>query len=802
MTRMLRLPLVLILFCASIATGTRVHSEEYVPLPKPSEWPFYVQMDICAHWAHARGEHQYYTECKDRPIATGTEPNAVWQMKVLQQFLPDGVAVIDLLPNTNRSPEAILRTFEEYLQAAAKVPGARVAPLLDIVLPRSPAASPDERENVAYHTLSEMLKKYGTDPHWLSVGRRPVIVDYSQGGLGIERVGNVADRLKKDGYRFYWITDIGTSAAYTLEGAINEADFERARARVTGVYTFTAPVNESQGGYERLAQLVRGSASPRVFGVTGTPGHYSCRLAQRNYVSARGTAAFREGLDRALSTKADFISAQTWNDYVEGAHVEPSYKHTSAQLEILRHYAEERTGRPHPEDSQPHLIASYRKGIYPGEFFEIELLNLPLGHPFQTVRGHVILTTANGTSSTIPFELSGDKLAAQVLSWQVPGTLERDTIHVVVEAESVSQGKSFRKRYINLPPVPVITSSELADPLTFSVPLHRLFVGSQAQLTINGNRDALVTYAPRLLSASVSGAPSIEGISYMRSGAVINDPIPETATQAMIDNWPEDRTRHRLLTDEYYGALIHLKDGSIAYAAGAWTQNSQTTRVWADYNFCATLDYTGKEPSRLFDRSGHDYHGTLLDSEKTKAKLQWAPLGHLYDALVFDGRSTAINLPGAKSFPIGPITIELLIKPDEIGRLQAILTEGGEQINISLATDGRVRARHANTRREYDDAFSQTKLKQGEWALIVATYDMNTLRLFLDGKLEAEIKTDGMRPNEGARLGAPFWSSSDPRGEGEGYLKGEIARFRILDGATSESDIGELYLQMKRLLSK
>ena len=162
--------------------------------------------------------------------------------------------------------------------------------------------------------------------------------------------------------------------------------------------------------------------------------------------------------------------------------------------------------------------------------------------------------------------------------------------------------------------------------------------------------------------------------------------------------------------------------------------------------------------------------------------LPWQPIsGEVFDALKFDGISSAVDF-STQAYPMGPTTVELMIKPDEIGRKQALASQGGAVIDLVLEQDGTVSAQRLNEERGTDIAHGKTRLTAGQWACITGTCDLGHLRIYVNGKLDGETLSSGLRSTEGVRLGGPFWGT-------EGFFKGLVARYRVLDGNSRPEQI-------------
>jgi hypothetical protein len=383
----------------------------------------------------------------------------------------------------------------------------------------------------------------------------------------------------------------------------------------------------------------------------------------------------------------------------------------------------------------------------------------------------------------LPFgPLDGTVRSEQTVHYDIPADAHRDMLRVepVVDATG-----GFHRAYVNLPAIPVVTDGVLGDPLHYNVPLHRLHA-SPVELAVNGTvAGATVSEAsPVMLSVKATGA--LEGVSYMKDGAVINEPTPNTAAHPVLDNWMPDPTFPRPPKADYYGALAQFADGTIAYATGTWLDDNRD-RVWVSYDFRQQDRWAARklDATKIRDISGHALHGTLMQAWAGHGSLpHWVPVGYMHDALSFDGVSSEVDL-GILVFPVGPLTVELMVKPDSVGRDQILLSQGGSVAALQLNADGTVSLSRTNDARLTDTAKGTTRLAAGKWTAIVATYDMRTLKLYINGRLDAQVASNGVKSTEGARIGGPFWGATDSKQ----MYAGQVARFRVLTGAATPAQI-------------
>ena len=99
--------------------------------------------------------------------------------------------------------------------------------------------------------------------------------------------------------------------------------------------------------------------------------------------------------------------------------------------------------------------------------------------------------------------------------------------------------------------------------------------------------------------------------------------------------------------------------------------------------------------------------------------------------LKYQGREYMLVM-GGTAFP-GAFTYEISIRPSRIGTKMGVLGTFYNQINVQVEPDGRLKAF-----RNGANIYSKTKLQAGEWYKIAVVYDLKKLKLYLNGKLEAQ----------------------------------------------------------------
>ncbi len=774
-----------------------------------SQVPPFILFHACPQWAGARGHQDYYRYNYDRPFALGDEPGNIWQLRTMLREVPGSVLGTYLFIQQPDRLDRLAELFEKYLEGAKSVEDARVLPVIHAI--------GDNRPDKLQKLTTHFLDRFADHPSWFRINNLPVIFDYAAGGLTPAELTKLIDALRSEGRRFVWLSHATGGLAFAVNGKVDAEKLAAILQAADGSYNFAQPLEQGLGGIGDMARIVRQSHG-KLLGAGFNPGYYSSRLNARNYVSPQGTWRLRQALETIAATQPDFLQAATWNDWVEATSFEPSYKHTTALLEITRHYTDKIYHRPPPSDNKPHIIVSYRKNIFPGEPLDFEILNLPIASAYENITGTLTLRNTAGQSlATLPWgPLSGRSDKSITITWKVPADATRDmlTPEITLQAAASPPAPTYTQTYRQLPPIPLVTSSVQADMLYFSIPLHRLRTDAQPVLLVNnysGSQPSLP--APRFLQiaphngkTTTQEQPAIAGISYLKNGFIINDPAPNTATRPIMDNWLSDPLHTGMVARDYYGALVGYADGTIAYSSGQWAADAAWPDTVASYQFELESAFPRKKVGRdkLIDTSGHALHGTLGSADKA-GRPAWKNLSDRWDALSFNGKNTFVSLP-LSAMPPGPVTVQLLVCPEEKkGRQQELFVQRGANLSLRITKDGKFEARRLNTRRNFDTVSGTTILQPGQWHHITATYDMIRLRLYVNGVEEASIPSDGQRTPEQIRLGGPLGETENDtiidRTQGGTYFKGRVAYLRILDGAAKPDAISNDHRELAKTIA-
>ena len=170
----------------------------------------------------------------------------------------------------------------------------------------------------------------------------------------------------------------------------------------------------------------------------------------------------------------------------------------------------------------------------------------------------------------------------------------------------------------------------------------------------------------------------------------------------------------------------------------------------------------------LLDVSGYEHHGHVNGSGYGGGHLGYTGYNYYHNGPMADTRDDTpskygrdddgtgylrfsgndyVMIMGGSAMP-GAATYELCVRPAALGEQMGLVGSGNNQMTIEMMEDGTVTAmrRTANesaggqaAKVKVDDKIQSTsKLQPGKWTRVAVTYDLRKMRLYIDGKLEAE----------------------------------------------------------------
>ena len=166
----------------------------------------------------------------------------------------------------------------------------------------------------------------------------------------------------------------------------------------------------------------------------------------------------------------------------------------------------------------------------------------------------------------------------------------------------------------------------------------------------------------------------------------------------------------------------------------------KTASILAALTVSLVVDCHAQSP--VFSFSFEDSHSEAKSvPSKTVGKIAFEP-GPIGKAATFDG-STSIEIPHNQAFDASKFSIAAWASPQQEKCSGRILEKGASNSFWLTFYWGRARFGFWNPEEGYQEIDSATKFKANEWHQVTGTFDGETLRLYVDGKLETMRKTSG-----------------------------------------------------------
>ena len=165
--------------------------------------------------------------------------------------------------------------------------------------------------------------------------------------------------------------------------------------------------------------------------LTAKPGHW--RPEKGSFIDPHGTRDFRQIIDLAYQSKLDGLNVESWNDFGEMHHVEPSVEKSTVLSDLCTYYGKLGAGQPSTVE-YPGLYVSHRRDIVAGEYLECEVLYLPVEKPGKrTVR--LILRTLDGREifASDPWSVASNEAGAKTFNIPTRALNTPETIFPVLE---------------------------------------------------------------------------------------------------------------------------------------------------------------------------------------------------------------------------------------------------------------------------------------------------------------------------------------------------------------------------------
>lgn len=195
----------------------------------------------------------------------------------------------------------------------------------------------------------------------------------------------------------------------------------------------------------------------------------------------------------------------------------------------------------------------------------------------------------------------------------------------------------------------------------------------------------------------------------------------------------------------------------------------------------------------IVDESGYENHGTLLSGKIVPGKI-----GNAFYCQAIN-KADGIRIKDNDSLDLDAVTIAVWIKTDQLdGQWNRILDKSW-RTGYNLCIGGDYEGKTFRNQVSFETAMNCTPSKShvvdGQWHFIVATYDGQTSRIYIDGKLDCEITHKKPKPMEHndvdimiGRLAVP-----EPNPHEHAFFDGLIDEVRVFNRVLTDKEVQMIY---------
>lgn len=627
----------------------------------------------------------------------------------------------------DRTPlDEILGTLEAARRSGS---GIRVFPMIDRM--------PKRGRNFLVELAAD--KRIIEHPNYLRVGGRPFIVTFSMHGPAEWR-----ERMKlvrEAGADFLVVSDSleyeATPWPYPREV------LDELLESVDGLYAFNDLHPSSAAMVRGLADIVRSHASPKLLGAPVTPGYIGIRR-QGSYFDPLGTARLRAHWAAILEVDADFAYLTTLNDYTEATEQECSANATMALLDLNAYFIAKWKSGSWPAEHAGRAFLSYRKAVTAGERIDFELVVLlPAGtEAAEQLSPRLDVYWHDGQTTTwLPSPV--EVLPGHAV-WRFEGVVPATEPGFAVPVVMVSAASGS----VRAAPFAVLEPGEGMARKWLHVPLHRVVDLPEATVQIGSDWPRTIRLAgvPWDDVACAVIERDAHSLTPAKQAAALKDGLREPeylGPGAVGVTYRNGRLfRGGVATRERYSAVVRLHGGKFCWPSPAVVAPPRFDDIATVADPALVFDADIRPGPHLRDLSWRENHIPWPVEEKERPSLVPEDGGFV---LRFDGESHHLKA-GPWFLPPGPLTVHLRIRPNSLGRAQTILDANEAMATMILLPDGRIRLSRYGRDRQERVVWGRTPLTLKVWADLTASYDGERLRLFVNGREDADpVAVDGLR---------------------------------------------------------
>ena len=621
----------------------------------------------------------------------------------------------------------------------------------------------------------DMLKEeFKSSPSIFRVNGAPVISVYTPGYFKPEEWGKLIPAVEAKCGKFIWLLNTCRSPAADSDPVKGTAWVKRYIPYFDGVSQYGNYSATSQQVHDKwLSELMHKEYPHKIL-------ELSCQNTYSNHFHFGGAPTklslkWRRSFDSAMAAKPDSIVMTNFFDHYENSLILPCYE----REDFLLRYAEKRIAdwrkEPFRKQKRPELVLTNYVTVQLGQQnLDFEVIGFPIESRHKKVTLNLDLCDTSGKVLYSFPEKEMDLTELSVAEFSVPSEKFSRERGIVPRLRYKWVGRDFEMNY---------------NPMTLLNPSIRTYWMFWARSTKNTlvckvNKKEWYLNGAKPGSTVLWENDGFAGITAFVETVYGKSPREGHTTWRIMRNGLEYYTRSEKNGGMNFTRALQLPSPGDAlnwYHLELENKNGfryQTLPIWMSNNrrpgFVKMPIFTksgikevevekaavpyfyypcnADNGQLLLDHSGYMHNGRLNGSGYGGGHLGYTAYYHYHNGSVkpnlnpafqrdengkgylkFNGKEYALIF-GGTAFP-GAATYELSVRPSALGTEMGLLGTAGGQINLSIAPDGRLKAVRGAT------LFSKTKLEVGKWYKIALVYDLRTLKLYINGKLDAETKS-------------------------------------------------------------
>ena len=662
-------------------------------------------------------------------------------------------------------------TFKEMLDQAEK---AKRATRLSIFLS---SLSPTKEEAVThiiemFSNLAPDLKKH---PNVYRIDGKPVVLVYTALKRSPEEWHYIIQKVEEKLGSFVWLMNLWDHPL--IGNILDTADYvHRYLPCFDGISAYGNWTETQQKQfYAELGKVLKSYPNKIFEGCVQSTyaNHY-----HTGGVAPKLSEKYRNGFDIVLSCQPDSLTLTNFFDHVENSLLLPCYEREDFMLRYTQYKLSSWNKTPFISEKEPELIlANYVSVLLGLQDLDFEISCFPIDHPCK--EAEVTLEIYNTSGEILhkfpPFSMDLSQFG--VTTFSLPSLDFYSERAIVPQLTYTWNHQNYKMNY---------------NPMTLLSPSIRPYMmfwsrSSKNQLTLNKplfpwNLSGAIAGETKTLDTpfcTFTGDLEIQGCNstlfrIMRNGLELreynNRPSMKQVTALTLPDPAEALNWYHLEIEDANGNRYQTLPVWVVSGKRPGTvkmpileANKSIREIEVEAVRVPFFYYPCNEDNNkiIMDISGHFHHGRVCELNVWGSHLEYTGYYHYHNSPI---RNTA-NTPFAKdvdgkgmlkldakrwctfmggtAFP-GSATYELSICPDKIGEEMPIVCSGNQQIELILMTDGSLKLIRKG-RSELNggtivnaEIISQTRLSAGKWYRIAVTYDLKTLKLYIDNVCEGE----------------------------------------------------------------